>query len=445
MLTRSTAAVLLLAASAALGQSTRPATAPLATTKPASRPATARAALSPAEALIEASTKAAAARPDTVGPYNVLAFAYARRARETGDPAWYRKVDEALKQSDRVAPGNADGQKVRALVLIAQGRPEEAKKLLAPLLKAKKDDLMARGLVSDADLALGDYDAAEKEAQDLLDDRPNSPIGLICAANLRAQYGDPDGAIELLNSALIVTPPNDSEERSRLLAMVARQHLLAERPVAAADAAEQAVAQFPGYADAMDALADTRAAEGKPAEALALRRQVLKLLPLAKYRYALARSLERSGKADEAGAAYKAFEAQAAAEVGKPQNADRLLVLYYADRANRPADALAVAEQLAKRTQDVYALDALAWAQHAAGQAGAAEATIKKALGVGIRNPTIFYHAAAIAADAGDRDAAADMLRESEELTPRPLIEDRQRAMEKRIEQMPATRPSTRP
>ena len=152
---------------------------------------------------------------------------------------------------------------------------------------------------------------------------------------------------------LNVTPPNDSEERSRLLAMVARQHLLAERPVAAADAAEQAVAQFPNYADALDALSDARAAEGKAAEELALRRQVVKLLPSPKYQYALARSLERSGKSDEADAAYKAFEARAAAEVGKPRNADRLLVLYYADRADRPADALAVAEQLAKRTRDV--------------------------------------------------------------------------------------------
>ena len=443
MTTRFTAAAVALLCAAASGQTSRPTTQPA--TRSATRPATAPVALTPAEALINASKQAAAARPDTVGPYNVLAFAYARRARETGDAAWYAKMDAALADSLRVSPGNFDANKVRALALIAQGKPAAARDLIAPIFKTSPDDLMARGLMSDAQLALGDYPAAETEAQYILDSRPNNPVGLLAAANLREVYGDPDGALELINMALNVTPPNDSEERSRLMAQEARLHLSAGRTDAADAAATAAVQQFPDYYAALAARADVREAQGKFAEAVELRRRVEVLVPTPAHQYALAESLERAGQSAEAADAFAAFAREAAARADGPLNANRLLVLYDVDRADKPAEAFEVAQKEARARPTVYALDALAWANLARGNTDRARRLMDRALAVGVRDATVFRHAAAIAAAAGDRDAASDYLRQAELMTPRPLVGGALRQLEKRIEAMPTTAPATAP
>ena len=425
---------------------TRPATSPatMVAIRPATRPATGPA-LTPAEALIRGANQAAAAHPESAGPVNVLAFAYARRARETGDAAWYAKVDEAVKRSEKLAPGNADAAKVRALVLIARDRPAEALQLIAPVLKKAPDDLMARGLASDAHLALGDYDAAETEAQYILDTRPNNPVGLICGANLRVMYGDIDGAIELLGDAIARTPPNDQEERARLLAKAARLHLMAGRINVAAAAAAAAQGEFPDYYDAMDAGADVLAAEGKPADALALRRRVEQMVPRPVYQHALALSLERAGKAKEAADAFAAFARQARAAEGGPLEANRLLVLDDVDRAGDPAAAMLLTEKMLASRHDVFTLDAAAWATNAAGKPAEARQLIDRALAVGVRDATLFTHAAAIAADQGDRAAARQFLRQAEDLTPAPLVTDRMKSLEQRIEQLPATAPATAP
>jgi hypothetical protein len=67
--------------------------------------------------------------------------------------------------------------------------------------------------------------------------------------------------------------------------------------------------------------------------------------------------------------------------------------------------------QLARREhalrQDVYTLDALAFAQWRSGDWASARETIAAALADGLRDARVSLHAALIAADGGDRAAAA--------------------------------------
>jgi hypothetical protein len=62
--------------------------------------------LSPAEKTIQSAQRAIAEDSSNVDAYNRLAIGLARRARETSDPLYYKKADEAIARSLELAPGN---------------------------------------------------------------------------------------------------------------------------------------------------------------------------------------------------------------------------------------------------------------------------------------------------------------------------------------------------
>src|SRR4051812_34034160 len=81
----------------------------------------------PAEISIQKAQQQIAKQPDHVPYYNSLAMAYARRARETSDVAFYTKAEETLDRAFKVDPGNFEALKVRTWLLL--GRHEFAKAL----------------------------------------------------------------------------------------------------------------------------------------------------------------------------------------------------------------------------------------------------------------------------------------------------------------------------
>ena len=84
--------------------------------------------------------------------------------------------------------------------------------------------------------------------------------------------------------------------------------------------------------------------------------------------------------------------------------------------------ALAIAEREFARRKDVFTRDAYAWALHRNGRSSEARSQIETALGIGIKDARMLYHAGAICASVGDRDAAAKYLRESLALNPHSTV-----------------------
>ena len=77
-------------------------------------------------------------------------------------------------------------------------------------------------------------------------------------------------------------------------------------------------------------------------------------------------------------------------------NANHELIFYYIDHGKNRDEALKVAEMEMNRRQDVFTLDAYAWALHANRRSAAAQTQIKRALAPGIKDPKILGHASAI-------------------------------------------------
>src|SRR5258707_3663227 len=74
----------------------------------------------PAEISIQKAQEQIAKQPDHVPYYASLAIAYARRARETSDVAYYAKAEETLQRSFKVAPDNFEALKVHAWLLLVR-------------------------------------------------------------------------------------------------------------------------------------------------------------------------------------------------------------------------------------------------------------------------------------------------------------------------------------
>jgi len=363
---------------------------------------------SPAELAISSARNAIAKKPAQFSGYNQLAVALARRARETSDVNFYAQAEDVLKKSFELAPANIEGEKVKIWLLL--GRHEFAAALVeaTALNRQVPDDVLVYGFLTDANVELGNYDAAEKSAQWMLNLRPGNLPALTRAAYLRELFGDNEGALELMHMAYQATPSSEAEDGAWILSQLGHLYFASGQLDKAADALQTALIKFPGYHYALGNLAKVRIQEKRHAEAVVLLQQRYKAAPHAENLYDLAEALELAGHQEEAQRAFTEFETKSLAESVRADNSNRELIFYYADHAHEPAKALTVAEKEFARRHDVFTLDAYAWALHVNGRDAEARKQIGTALAVGIRDPKMMRHADRLQRSEVDRMQASN-------------------------------------
>jgi len=369
--------------------------------------------LSPAEKSIAAAKKEIVNKPAQYAGYNHLAIALSRRARETSDVSYYAQAEDALKKSVELAPADFESQKIRVWLVLGRHEFPAALEAAKALNKKVPDDVLVYGFLTDANAELGNYSDAENAVQWMLNLRPGNLPGLTRAAYLRELFGDVEGAYELMDMAYQSTVPTETEDRAWILSQMGHLRFLDGKTDDAENILQQALLIFPKYHYALGSLAKVRIAQKKYDEAVALLQQRYDAAPHAENLYDLAEALELAGRSGDSKRAFSEFETKSLAEAARKDNSSRELVFYYADHANQPAKALAIAEQEHTWRHDVYTLDAYAWALHVNGQDAEARKQIDAALAIGIRDARLFTHAGEIALKTGDRRAAERYLRQS--------------------------------
>jgi len=364
-------------------------------TTPDASAATPRA-TTPAEYLVAAAERAVAERPDDALAHADLAMAFARRARERHDPQDYERGLRAVEQALALSPANPVARRARVWVLLGQHEFARALDEALALEREFPHDAMVLGSLVDAHVELGHYDAAERAAQRLLDLAPGSVATLTRAAYLRELLGDLDGALDLMQQAYGRVPARETEDRAWVLTQIGHLQLARGEVAAASAALQAALATFPGYHYALAGLARVRTVQGEHAAAVDLYRARYRAAPHPECLFDLAAALESAGRRDEARASFERFEREALAESEGWDNANRELIRYYVDHAGRPEAALPIAERERARRRDVYTLDAYGWTLHALGRTAEARRAIAAALAVGVRDPEILDHAAAL-------------------------------------------------
>ena len=275
---------------------------------------------------------------------------------------------------------------------------------------------MVYGFLTDANVELGNYKDAETAAQWMMDLRPGNLPGVTRAAYLRELFGDPEGALELMNMAYQSTPPSEVEDAAWIVTQTAHLKLSTGKLGDADSLAQQAIQMFPGYHYALANLAKVRIQQKRFDEAVRLLKQRYEGAPHAENLYDLAAALELAGRTGEAQKAFAEFEQKSLLETSRGDNSNHELIFYYTDHAHQPAKALQVAQREYSRRKDVFTLDSYAWALHVNERDAEARKVITAALEVGIRDSRMLQHAGEISLAVGDRAAAEDFLRQSASL-----------------------------
>ena len=372
--------------------------------------------LSPAERSMAQAQKLIDKNPKDFEAYNALALALSRRARETSDVAFYAKAEEALRKSFAISPANFDGERIHVWLLLGKHEFAAALDAARKLNQRMPDDVMVYGFLTDANVELGNYKDAESATQWMLDLKPGNMPGLTRAAYLRELFGDIDGSLELMSMAYESTPPTEVEDGAWVVNQMAHLTLATGNIQDAESLSQKALAMFPGYHYALGNLAKVRVQQKRYTEAVDLLKQRYQSAPHAENLFELAQALQLAGQMEEAEKAFAEFERKSLLETNRADNSNHELIFYYADYAKQPLRALEVAQREYARRHDVFTLDCYAWALHLNSRNEEARQQITSALGVGIRDARMLWHAGEIMLALGDRLTAERYLRQSAEL-----------------------------
>jgi tetratricopeptide (TPR) repeat protein len=375
------------------------------------------AAVSPADRAVSAAVARTAARPDAAAGWMTLAGAFVGKARESGDPAYYRRAEAALDRAAALGPDGYAALRMRAAVLGGLHEFAPALAIAERARAAAPDDAWNDATIFDAAVELGDYPRAEAVAERLAARRPGlaayARVGL-----LRGLYGDHAGALAVLTLAVRAATADDPESLAWALVHLGHESFAGGDTDGAAAAYERARTVLPAYMPAAAGLARVRAAEGRLAVAIALYEEALAAQPAPDLAGALGDLHAERGDFAAADDAWTLVDRLARLADAAGVSHGRPLALFWADHG-RPADALRVAEREAAVRDDVHTADALAWALYRNGRLHAAARAAHRALRLGTRDAVLDYHAGVIAEALGRPRAAARHLRRALATNPR--------------------------
>jgi len=332
-----------------------------------------------------------------------LGAAYLTRARESADPSYFTKAAAALGQSQAKAPGQPDTMTALGLLALARHDFPAALAWGERARRANPDAAEPLGVIVDAQVELGRYDAAAEAAQAMVDRRP----GLASFARvsyLRELHGDSDGAAAAMEQA-VTAGAGSVTDVAYVRTLLGDLRLGSGRLGDAEAAYRRVLADAPGYAPAEVGLARAAAARGDLRGAAARLRPLVQRLPLPAS-VALLGDVEAAlGDRDAAKRQYDLVRAIEALNRANGVAVDLELARFEADHAREPgadpARAVAMARRAHAQRPTVYGDDTLAWALRQAGRAREALPHARAAVRLGTRDAVLWYHLAAVEADLG--------------------------------------------
>lgn len=348
-----------------------------------------------------------------------LAQAYMRVGRETGDASAYARAEEALRLALETSPNATDTLSTLAAVSISQHQFSHALEIAEQAYGNDPNALQALATIGDANLELGNYDAAAETYATLMDKAP-APEVLARLSRLSWLRGHTGEAISFMDTA--ATRAAEWGQTGEALAWYHAQlgdlHFKAGDVDQAREQYETALVILPDYYLARVGLANSAAAEGDLETAISAYATVVAQLPQPHLVAALGDLYALHGDTALAQQQYDTVLAIEKLEQANQIMYSRQMALFRADHDLDPARALEMAEAELDARQDVYAYDTLAWALLKNGRPADARAAMTTALAQGTEDALLFYHAGMIAAANDDRDAAVGYLTRALDLNP---------------------------
>lgn len=320
----------------------------------------------------------------------LLGLAYQQRARETADAAYLGRSDRILHRALELDPN--EPLVVSGLAALAASRHDfrSALTLSRRVVALAPDTARGYGLLGDALLELGRYDAAFRAFERMVELKP-SLGGYARIAYARELLGRPRQALEAMELALDASG-NLPEPTAWTLVEIGKLHFSLGELGQARQAFRSALAVFPGYPFALDGLAKAEAARGRSARAVALARQAGEAVPLPQFVATLADLHAARGERVQALEQVALIGAIERVLAANGVNSDLELALFRVDHGIRLGESLALARRAHAARPSIQGEDVLAWSLTRNGRCQEALGWSKRSLRLGTRDASFYFH-----------------------------------------------------
>lgn len=368
----------------------------------------------PENAEIETAQKMIERMPDAVGGYNSLAIAYIREARKSGDFSLNSKAETAVNRALEIEPDNYDAQRLQASLLLTFHKFQEGLEAGKKLQQKSPQDPFVYGVLTDANVELGNYKEAIDAAQQMVDLRPGME-SYARVSYVRSMHGDSDGAIEAMKMAASISDPQDKEARAWTITHLGNEYFKVGRYEEAEKQYDIALQGLPDYHFALTGKGNARAAAGDYENAVKFYTKSQEKIPLTQTIIPLGDVYKKTGKPEEA---QKQYELAEFVEQKLGNTDQRTIALLWANQDTKLDEALQLARAEHEKRKDIYTADIYAWTLYKKGQFEEAKTVITEAMRLKTKDAQIFYHAGMIEKALGNNKAAADYLQKAIKLNP---------------------------
>jgi tetratricopeptide (TPR) repeat protein len=343
---------------------------------------------------------------ETARKYNTIAAEFIRNARTTGDFSLNSNAEAAIKKSLEIEPQNFDSRKLQASLHLTFHRFGEALKLGTELQKEAPQDSFIYGILTDANVELGNYEAAVSSVQKMVDLKPNMS-SYTRVAHVRKLHGDAEGAIESFTTATKIADPADIEAQAWCFVNLGNEQYKIGKYADAEKSYDSALKIFPSYPAGMVGKAQSLANKGNYENAIAFYLNAQNKTPLTETVIELGNLYAKTGNIEKAKQQYQLAEV---IEQKLGNTDQRRLALLWADNDEKLAEALEIARKEHSLRKDIFTADIFAWCLYKNGNFEEAKVAITEAMRLKTKDAGIFYHAGMIEKKLGNNKEAKRLL-----------------------------------
>ena len=330
--------------------------------------------------------------PHDNGAAVLLADALLRQARVTGDGRLPARAGSLLTSVLKDTPGHYGALRMLAAVYLSQHRFHDAQDVGRRARDLRPGDAWNYGVIGDASIELGEYEAAFAAFDHMVSIRP-SAAAYARVAYARELQGNLTGALHAMQMAGEATSAHDPEAQAWYGAQVAELHLRMGHLADAEREYRRAEFLFPNYPFATIGQGKVQVLRGNREGALTIFLEQFRRTPTLDLAARIGDLYAQAGNSAEAERYYQLGEELAGPGIAQTEAG---LALFLAERDRKLPEAVKVAESVAALRDDIFTQDALAWAYYKTGQLDKALSASQRALRTGTRDERILTHAAAI-------------------------------------------------
>lgn len=348
--------------------------------------------------------------------YSQLGLAYLQKARETGDPSYYQKTEEALNTS--LSHQTDDYVTISAMGALALARHQfhSALEWGERARQLNPTRTYAYGIIADAQIELGQYDDAIVTLQTMVDLRPDMN-SYSRVSYLRELHGDVAGALELMQLAVDSGTPN-SESTAWTRTQLGNLYFNTGNVAQAETEYVHTLNDRPDYTYALAGLGRVRAAQGKMDEAIDLLTRATNIIPLPEFVITLGDLYQANNQPALAQGQYKLIRMIEKLYEANGVDLDMEIALFNADQNIDLETATEQARKAYANRPSIHAADVLAWALYKTGNYEEAQVYSQEALQLDTKDALKLFHAGMIAYRLGENTQAEDYLEQALAINP---------------------------